>query len=249
VAGLDPQLALGPHLTADDRTAHAVGELDSPVAVEREPRPQGQAAPATRGLQLRAQGAGGRPLGPLLRPLGRTCGHIPRMHPGDVLVGRAHAKPVSLPFENLQRLAVQCFAHPGGVEPGVAEQGRERRRDDGRSVDRAVGEEAYGFGEPRIACKFAQRILRRGARRDSRQARGLDGHLEHTEPPIGHPLAPDVVDGALELLGLMHVAPSARPPSALPGPPRLRLAASTPLARPRYSPRTRRRRRTASRTA
>ena len=190
----------------DDARTHTPGapvtRLDLPVPTQRDARPHRQPQALILELELGTERASGGPRAPVLRPFGRSDGQISGMGPRVVAVARSHAEPhVCLAsLEQRERLAVQRLAHPVGRDPRLAQQRCHRGRDHGRRLvtDRGVGEQpdvrrTAGIG--RDAPQLSQSVAARGA---AVQVLGLDGHLEHAEPRIGHPFPRDVRDIAPE---------------------------------------------------
>src|SRR2546426_147976 len=166
-------------------------------------------------LDLGPERAPGGSRGPVLRPCSRTRGQIPGVSPGVVPVARAHAQPhpsLLAPLEQGERLAVQCLAHPVGLDSRLAQERRYRGRDQCRRLvpDGGVREQSNvrrATGVGRDAPQRSQSFAAGGA---PGQALRLDRHLEHAEPRIRYPLARDIRDIAVETLG--HRPPlSARP--------------------------------------
>jgi len=126
-------------------------------------------------------------------------------HVGYLAVARAHAHPhpsLLAPLEQCERLAVQRLAHTVGRDPRLAQQRRHRSRDHGRRrvTDGGVREQPdvrRPAGVGRDAPQGSQGVAAGGA---AGQTLGLDRHLEHAEPRIGHPLARDVRDVAVDTI-------------------------------------------------
>ncbi len=226
----DAQLLLAADVSRGHRAALPVRELHD-ATPERHVRAGRQSAPAIRRQNVGAQRAGRCSFSPVLGPVRRTGRDISRVEPGDVAVGRAHPEPIVSLFQHVEHLAVQDFARARRRKPGLAEQRRERRRDDrgGRHDAIGRGNQLDFFDEACVGGQAAQRIARVAARRDATHPFRQQRDLEHSEPAVRRPFAPDVVDRALDLI---HVAPRARPPRA-PRERRSRPLASQTSAAPR----------------
>ena len=138
--GFDPQLLFTPNMAGRDRAALPVRQLDD-AAPQRDPCARWKSAAPFGDDDVGAQRASRGALPPVFGPAVRPRCDVSGIEPADVAVRCSNAQPLLAPLEDVERLAVQNFAHPRGLNPGLGKERRERHGDDRCRIAALVGNE------------------------------------------------------------------------------------------------------------